>query len=132
MTVDELLPDAFRALVSDVLFVESTIEAADQIFSFSDDSAPNVLYIAPMAEGCALAPDHLADSLLHEFLHQQLYHMDADERMLLTMRFGLSSPLATRLPSGCRLFSRSFCVLWLSALLDCRRAHRAAQHQGAI
>jgi HEXXH motif-containing protein len=81
--VDELLPDAFAALVSDILFVESTVEATDQIFSFSDDSAPNVLYIAPKAGNSALAPDDLADSLLHEFLHQALYHMDAEERMLL-------------------------------------------------
>lgn len=81
--VDEFLPNAFAELVSDVLFVESTIEAADQIFSFSDDSAPNVLYIAPTVGSSELAPDDFADSLLHEFLHQTLYHMDAEERMLL-------------------------------------------------
>ena len=112
MTVDELLPDAFTALVSDVLFVESTIDADDQIFSFSDDSAPNVLYIAPTAGGCALAPDDLADSLLHEFLHQQLYHMDADERMLLDNVFPYFQPPGD--PASVRLrdfFTELLCSL---------------------
>jgi HEXXH motif-containing protein len=77
------LPDAFEALISDVIFVESTIESTDHIFSFSDDTAPNVLYIAPSAGETLLGADDLGDSLLHEFLHQVLYQMERDEPMLI-------------------------------------------------
>lgn len=80
--VNRALPNAFAALVSDILFVESTIESQDHIFSFSDDSAPNVLYIAAFAGGTPISPDDLADSMLHEFLHHILYHSEHDGAML--------------------------------------------------
>ncbi len=76
------LPRAIRELISDILFVESTEEDETGIFSFSDDSAPNVLYIAPFAGGEPLAPDDLADSILHEFLHQILYHVEVASPLL--------------------------------------------------
>lgn len=81
-TFDITLPKAFAALISDVLFVESTVESQDSIFSFSDDSSPNVVYVAPCAGGKPLGADDLCDSLLHEFLHQVLYHMERDAPML--------------------------------------------------
>jgi uncharacterized protein len=80
--LDINLPDAFATMISDVFFVETTVESQDQIFSFSDDSAPNVLYVSPYAGRTALSADDLGDSLLHEFLHQVLYHMERDEPML--------------------------------------------------
>ncbi len=81
--LDPYLPAAFSALISDILFVESTVDSNDHIFSFSDDSAPNVLYIAPFCNGAPLGHDDLGDSLLHEFLHHVLYQMERDGPMLL-------------------------------------------------
>ncbi|MEY2484239.1 MAG: uncharacterized protein QOK24_2767 [Verrucomicrobiota bacterium] len=81
--LDPHLPHAFAALISDVIFVKSSAESSDQIFSFSDDSAPNVLYIAPFVRDRLLDADDLADSLLHEFLHQVLYHIERHASMLL-------------------------------------------------
>lgn len=77
------LPLAISALISDVIFVETTDGNSDRIFSFSDDTAPNVLYIAPTAGGVPLDLDDLGDSLLHEFLHQVLYQTERDGPMLL-------------------------------------------------
>ena len=79
---DPHLPAAFQALISDIVFVESTLDSEASIFSFSDDSAPNVLYIAPYCHGSLLAIDDLSDSLLHEFLHHVLYQMERDGPML--------------------------------------------------
>lgn len=76
--VDSALPAAIAALISDVLFVETTVPDEGGIFSFSDDTAPNVLYLAPYAGGAPLAFEDLADSIVHEFYHQQLYHMERD------------------------------------------------------
>jgi uncharacterized protein len=80
---DANLPTAFAALISDIVFVESTDGTSDRIFSFSDDTAPNVLYISPSVGGAPLEADDLGDSLLHEFLHQVLYQMERDSPMLL-------------------------------------------------
>jgi len=71
-----------RALISDIVFVESKLESEGNIFSFSDDSAPNVLYIAPFAGNKPLEPDDLADSILHEFFHHVLYHAETDGAVL--------------------------------------------------
>lgn len=76
--VDPALPAAIAALISDVLFVETTDPDEKGIFSFSDDTAPNILYLAAYSGGAPLAFDDLADSILHEFYHQQLYHMERD------------------------------------------------------
>ena len=72
-----------KELISDIVFVESKLESEGNIFSFSDDSAPNVLYVAPFAGNAPLEPDDLADSILHEFFHHVLYHMERDGPMLL-------------------------------------------------
>lgn len=76
------LPLALRELVSDVLFVEAKDDKDQGIFSFSDDSAPNVLYISPYAGSQPLTPDDIADSILHEFLHQVLYHIELGHPLL--------------------------------------------------
>ena len=82
-----LLPHAMRELISDILFVETTVENETGIFSFSDDSAPNVLYVAPYAGDQPLAPDDIADSILHEFLHQILYHVESTTPLLIDHDF---------------------------------------------
>ena len=75
-TVSAFLPLAIGELISDILLVESTLAEESGIFSFSDDSAPNVLYVAPYASGRPLAADDFADSIFHEFLHHVLYHIE--------------------------------------------------------
>jgi uncharacterized protein len=80
---DPWLPPAMAALLSDLIFVESTLPGESGIFSFSDDRAPNVIYIAPHAGGRPVAPDDLADSIYHEFLHQVLYHIERSGALLL-------------------------------------------------
>ena len=80
--LDPLLPAAMAALLSDIIFVESTVPDEGGIFSFSDDKAPNVLYIAPYAGGRPIAPEDLADSIYHEFLHQVLYHFERSGALL--------------------------------------------------
>ncbi|MCY3915692.1 MAG: FxsB family radical SAM/SPASM domain protein [Chloroflexi bacterium] len=81
------LPNAIGALISDIIFVETTVEGESGIFSFSDDSAPNVLYISPYAGDQPLAPDDIADSILHEFLHQILYHVESATPLLHDHKF---------------------------------------------
>lgn len=81
------LPHAMRELISDILFVESTVEGELGIFSFSDDSAPNVLYVSPYAGDQPLAPDDIGDSILHEFLHQVLYHIESATPLLIDHDF---------------------------------------------
>jgi uncharacterized protein len=81
-TFDPLLPEAMAVLLSDIIFVESTIPSEGGIFSFSDDKAPNVLYVAPYAGGHPISPDDLADSIYHEFLHQILHHFERSGDLL--------------------------------------------------
>jgi uncharacterized protein len=80
--LDPDLPGAMAALVSDIIFVESTVPDEGGIFSFSDDKAPNVLYVAAYAGGEPIAPDDLADSIYHEFRHQVLYHYERSGALL--------------------------------------------------
>jgi len=80
--LDPMLPAAMAALLSDIIFVETSVPAEDGIFSFSDDEAPNVLYIAPYASGRPISPSDLADSIYHEFRHQVLYHFERGQSLL--------------------------------------------------
>jgi uncharacterized protein len=80
--LDPFLPAAMAALLTDIIFVESTVPDEGGIFSFSDDKAPNVLYIAAYAGGQPIAPDDLADSIYHEFRHQVLYHFERSGALL--------------------------------------------------
>lgn len=80
--LDPHLPDAIAALVTDILFVESSVPDEGGIFSFSDDKAPNVLFIAAYAGGEPIAAEDLADSIYHEFRHQVLYHHERSGALL--------------------------------------------------
>ena len=73
---------ALGELISDIVFVESTVDEESGIFSFSDDSAPNVIYVATYVGSQPLAPDDIADSILHEFLHHVLYHIELSNPLL--------------------------------------------------
>lgn len=83
---DAKLPDAIAALISDIVCVESVVPDEGGIFSFSDDKAPNVVYIASYAGGRPIPPEDLADSIYHEFLHQVLYHYERANGPLLFER----------------------------------------------
>jgi uncharacterized protein len=101
---DRILPEAFRTLISDVVFVESRLESEDRIFSLSDDSAPNVIYLSIRSGGKLLEPEDLADSLIHEFFHHILYHAEQNGRMLYDKNFPKFSapwrPSSDLRPSG--------------------------------
>lgn len=75
-TLSPSIPLAIGELISDLVFVESTVDYETGIFSFSDDSAPNVIYLDPYVGDNSLGPDDIADSILHEFLHHVLYHIE--------------------------------------------------------
>lgn len=81
-TLDPHLPNAVATLISDILIVESTVPDEGGIFSFSDDKAPNVLYIAAFAGGKPIKIEDLADSIYHEFRHQVLYHYERGGALL--------------------------------------------------
>jgi radical SAM/SPASM domain FxsB family protein len=81
-TLDPYLPSAFGALISDIIFVESSVENDDKILSFSDEGVPNVLYVSPSVGRHLLGADDFADSLYHEFLHHVLYHFERSAPLL--------------------------------------------------
>lgn len=76
------LVDSISELLSDIVFVESTLPDESGIFSFSDDSMPNVIYLDPYVGSKPLPADDIADSILHEFLHHVLYHLELDIPLL--------------------------------------------------
>lgn len=69
-------------LISDIVVVRSRQSSEGGIFSFSDDSVPDVIYVATYVGENPLAAEDVADSIYHEFLHHVLYHF-ARERPLL-------------------------------------------------
>lgn len=79
--------DAISLLISDILFVETIDPEEKGIFSFSDDKAPNILYISTYAGGQPLAIEDLADSILHEFFHQVLHHIEQEGALLYDKRY---------------------------------------------
>ncbi|GIK65851.1 MAG: radical SAM protein [Chloroflexota bacterium] len=81
------LLESLKILISDLIFVESTVDGETGIFSFSDDKSPNVLYIASYVGDTPLSPDDLADSILHEFLHQVLHHIEQEGALLLDRNY---------------------------------------------
>jgi len=81
------LPRALSALISDVIFVEAASDDDNQIISFSDEGAPNVLYVAPFVGVAPLSADDFADSLYHEFLHHVLYSYERSGKLVHDRNF---------------------------------------------
>ena len=77
-----MLPPAMAALLTDIIVVRSTDPSEEGIFSFSDDSVPDVIYVCASVGAQGLAPEDLADSLYHEFLHHVLYHLESETPLL--------------------------------------------------
>lgn len=73
--------EALDSLITDVIVADHKSEDPG-IFSFSDDKAPNVLYFSTYIKDEKIMPEDIADSILHEFCHQMLYHLDSERPFL--------------------------------------------------
>ena len=75
---------SITSLITDILFAHST-EGPSGIFSFSDDAAPDVIFLDPFvsAKNDLLRTEDVADSIIHEFFHHVLYHADSDRVLLM-------------------------------------------------
>jgi len=62
-----------RTLCTDIQLIRDLSAHPDKTVSFSDDSVPGALYVAPIAGQADLDVADLADSLIHEHRHQKLY-----------------------------------------------------------
>lgn len=62
-----------RVLCSDIQLVRDKAAHPDKAVSFSDDSVPGALYVAPVTGQGELGLFDLADSIIHEHRHQKLY-----------------------------------------------------------
>lgn len=69
-------------LITDIVVVRSRQSAESGIFSFSDDSVPDVIYVSTYVGENPLSAEDLADSIYHEFLHHVLYHFDRERPLL--------------------------------------------------
>lgn len=115
LTFSENAVLSIAELISDIVLVESTSREEDGIFSFSDDSAPNIIYIDPFVNGQPLPPEDIADSLLHEFLHQVLYHYDGEGQLLYdTVHPMFPAPWRSGLRPASGFMHGTFVFTWLS------------------
>lgn len=70
---DEALLTELRSLCTDIQLIRDLSAHLDKTVSFSDDSVPGALYVAPVAGQGDLEMTDLADSIIHEHRHQKLY-----------------------------------------------------------
>jgi len=73
---------AIGCLITDICVVSSVVEAESGIFSFSDDSMPDVIYLSTYTAGEPLPAEDIADSIYHEYLHHVLYHHQREHEIL--------------------------------------------------
>lgn len=69
---------SIATLISDIVVVRSRQSAEEGIFSFSDDTVPDVIYVSTFVGEVPLSAEDLTDSIYHEFLHHVLYHLEKD------------------------------------------------------
>jgi uncharacterized protein len=91
-----------RALCTDIQLVKDTAAHPDKAVSFSDDSVPGALYVAPATGQGELGLVDLADSIIHEHRHQKLYLLCRAVDLVATDRPLVRSPWREepRPPSG--------------------------------
>lgn len=96
------LHDELVALCSDVQLIRDVSAHPDKSVSFSDDSVPGAIYLAPPARWDELGVYDAADSLIHEHRHQKLYLVERAAELLHTDRPLIASPWREELrpPSG--------------------------------
>jgi radical SAM/SPASM domain FxsB family protein len=73
---------SIATLLSHIVVVRSRQSTEAGIFSFSDDTVPDVIYISTYVGKVPLTAEDLADSIYHEFLHHVLYHLEKDFTLL--------------------------------------------------
>lgn len=75
------LAQSMDLLISDIIICKYK-EKKSGIFSFSDDKAPNVIYVSVYDNGTPLDLADITDSIIHEYLHQVLFHLDRETPFL--------------------------------------------------
>lgn len=75
--------ESIGAVVTEICVVETSDPNETGIFSFSDDSAPGVIYISSFASSKPLPAEDIADSIYHEFLHLLLYQYQKEDSILI-------------------------------------------------
>jgi uncharacterized protein len=91
-----------RTLCTDIQLIQDTAAHPDKAVSFSDDSVPGSLYVAPATGQGKLGLLDLADSIIHEHRHQKLYLLCRAVDLVATDRPLVRSPWREepRPPSG--------------------------------
>lgn len=77
----KILTQSMDLLISDIIICKYK-EKKSGIFSFSDDKAPNIIYVSVYENGVPLDLADIADSIIHEYLHQVLFHLDRETPFL--------------------------------------------------
>jgi radical SAM protein with 4Fe4S-binding SPASM domain len=112
---DANLPSLIRTLLTDIVVVRSKLPNEAGIFSFSDDSMPDVIYISTFVGDEALHPTDLADSIYHEFLHHVLYHFEQSHPLLFEREYPrIPAPWTAGLRPSIGFFHGTFIFAHLS------------------
>jgi uncharacterized protein len=99
---DDALLAELRMLCTDIQLVRDLSAHPDKTVSFSDDSVPGALYVAPVTGQGDLDVTDLADSIIHEHRHQKLYLLSRTVDLVAADRPLVRSPWREELrpPSG--------------------------------
>lgn len=99
---DKALLAELRTLCTDIQLVRDRSAHPDKTVSFSDDSVPGALYVAPVTGQGDLDVSELADSIIHEHRHQKLYLLSRAVDLVASDRPLVRSPWREepRPPSG--------------------------------
>lgn len=99
---DDALLAEIRLLCTDIQLVRDLSAHPDKTVSFSDDSVPGALYVAPVTGQGDLDVTDLADSIIHEHRHQKLYLLSRTVDLVAADRPLVRSPWREELrpPSG--------------------------------
>jgi uncharacterized protein len=89
-------------LCTDIQLTRDLSAHPDKTVSFSDDSVPGALYVAPVTGQGDLDVTDLADSIIHEHRHQKLYLLSRTVDLVAADRPLVRSPWRVELrpPSG--------------------------------
>lgn len=99
---DNSLLAELRMLCTEIQLVRDQSAHPDKTVSFSDDSVPGALYVAPVTGQADLDVIDLADSIIHEHRHQKLYLLSRTVDLVAADRPLVHSPWREepRPPSG--------------------------------
>jgi uncharacterized protein len=123
-TFSESLLSSISELITDIVLVESTSAKESGIFSFSDDKAPNIIYLDPFVDDRPLEPEDIADSILHEFLHHVLYHYDGESPLLFdNIHPTFPAPWRAGLRQSSGFMHGTFVFTWLSRYWNALHAY---------